>query len=38
MMMVADFFTCSIALFAVLQYERAFNMVSWRFPFPQGFV
>ncbi|CAL1150186.1 unnamed protein product [Cladocopium goreaui] len=27
MMMVADFFTCSIALFAVLQYERAFNMV-----------
>lgn len=27
MMTVADFFTCSIALFAVLQYERAFNNV-----------
>lgn len=26
-MTVADFFTCSIALFAVLQYERAFNNV-----------
>eukprot|EP00439_Symbiodinium_sp_Y106_P044187 s2061_g5.t1 len=25
LMVVADFFTCSIALFAVLQYEHAFN-------------
>eukprot|EP00438_Fugacium_kawagutii_P026644 Skav208635 [mRNA] locus=scaffold3433:231994:235117:- [translate_table: standard] len=27
LMVAADFFTCSIALFAVLQYERAFNRV-----------
>ena len=38
LMVAADFFTCSIALFAILQYEHAFNQVLqavrpfWKFP------